>query len=221
MSKPFEGSSVAHYLEGPPRQVPGYDGLLRMTTQLIAETAPENAHVLVLGSGGGLEIDAMATSKSSWRFEGIDPSRDMQDLAAKTTADYADRVNLRAGYIDSASAGPFDAATCILTMHFVPREQRRETLTHIRKRLTSGAPLVMAHISFPQDEPQRSTWIARHVSYAGTPAEKVEAAKEAISTRLTILSPDEEESTLQQTGFSDVTMFYAGLSFRGWIAYAS
>lgn len=78
----------------------------------------------------------------------------------------------------------------------------------------------MAHISFPQDEPERSTWIARHVAYAGTPADKAEAAQHAIGTRLSILSPDEEEALLRQAGFGTISLFYAGLSFRGWIAYA-
>ena len=46
-----------------------------------------------------------------------------------------------------------------------PREQRLETLAEIRRRLVPGAPLLVAHISFPQTEPERSTWIARHVAY--------------------------------------------------------
>lgn len=220
MSKPFEGQSVSGYLEGPYRLVPGYDGLLRMTTQLLAETVPASGNILVLGAGGGLEIREMAASQPGWRFEGIDPSQDMIDLAAQTTEDSADRVNLRTGYIDSASEGPFDGATCILTMHFVPEDQRLETLTQIRKRLAPGAPFVMAHISFPQDEPERSTWIARHVAYAGTPANKAEAAQHAIGSKLNILSPDEEEALLRQAGFGTISLFYAGLSFRGWIAYA-
>lgn len=220
MSKPFEGQSTNHYLEGPFRLVPGYDGLLRMTTQLLAEKVPESGKILVLGAGGGLEIRAMAEEQFTWTFEGIDPSQDMIDLAVQTIANHSDRVRLTTGYIDSATAGPFDGATCILTMHFVPSEERLNTLQEIRKRLSPGAPFVMAHISFSQEEPERSRWVARHVTYGGTPTDKLEAAMEAISTKLTILSPDEEESLLREAGFNDVSLFYAGLSFRGWIAYA-
>lgn len=220
MSNPFEGPAVVNYLGGPERQVPGYDGLLRMTTLLLAEKAAGNSNILVLGAGGGLETRAMAAAQPGWNFEGVDPSQDMLDLAKVIVGEYADRVSFRTGYIESASDGPFDAATCILTMHFVPREQRLETLRQIRNRLKPGSAFVMAHISFPQNEPDRSLWINRHVAYAETPADKVESAKQAVATQLTILSPDEEESLLQQAGFSGVTLFYVGLSLRGWVAYA-
>jgi hypothetical protein len=57
MSEPMspfsDPQAVARYTEGPPRIVPGYDGLLRMTTLLLAERVPEDARVLVLGAGGG------------------------------------------------------------------------------------------------------------------------------------------------------------------------
>ena len=41
-----------------------------------------------------------------------------------------------------------------------------------------------------------------------------------IATRLTILAPEEEEAMLRAAGFTGVSLFYAGLSFRGWVAYA-
>lgn len=221
MSEPFKGQSVASYLDGPPRQVPGFDGLLRMTTQLLREKIEGSGKILVLGAGGGLEIRAMAESNATWQFEGVDPSQDMLDLAAETVSPFAGRVQLKHGYIDSASQGPFDGGTCLLTMHFVPHEERLSTLVQIRERLKPGAPFVMAHISFPQAEPERMAWIRRHVTYAGTAPENVEASMQAIATRLTILSPEDEESLLQQAGFSGAQLFYAALSFRGWVAYAT
>jgi tRNA (cmo5U34)-methyltransferase len=39
-------------------------------------------------------------------------------------------------------------------------------------------------------------------------------------TRLSILAPDEEEAMIGEAGFSDVSLFFAGFSFRGWVAYA-
>lgn len=46
------------------------------------------------------------------------------------------------------------------------------------------------------------------------------SAREAIATRLTILSPEEDEAMLREAGFTEVSLFYAGLSFRGWVGYA-
>jgi tRNA (cmo5U34)-methyltransferase len=203
--------------------VPGFAGIHRMMNLLLAETVANDSHILVLGAGGGLELKAMADFRSGWRFSGVDPSADMLQLARQITADHATRIELTEGYIEAAPEGPFDAATSLLTFHFIPCDQRLETLRQIRRRLKPGAPLILAHISFPQTEPERSTWIARHVAY-GQPDDIDPAAaakaREAIGTRLTILSPDEEEAMLAQAGFTNISLFYSAFSFRGWVAYA-
>lgn len=224
MNQPaFSGPSVHTYADGPPRHVPGFAGLHRMTTMLLSERMPADGRVLVLGAGGGLELKAFADAHPGWSFDGVDPSVDMLRLAAEMVAPHADRVRLHQGYIESAPDGPFHAATSILTFHFIPREQRLETLKQIRRRLNPGAPFVLAHISFPQTEPERSMWIARHVAFGapdGTDPTQLQSSREAIGTRLTILAPEEEEAMLREAGFSGVSLFYAGLSFRGWVAYA-
>ncbi len=220
---PFDGHASSNYAKGPPRQVPGYGSLHRMISLLLAETVPEAGRVLVLGAGGGLELQALAEAHAGWSFDGVDPSAEMLELAKQTSAAHAARIGLHHGYIEDAPAGPFDAATSLLTFHFIAREQRLETLKELHRRLKPGAPLVLVHVSFPQTEPERSQWIARHVAFSATEGAdlaQLESARQAIGTRLTILSPDEEEAMLQAAGFSAVRLFYAGLSFRGWIAYA-
>lgn len=219
----FNEQAAASYLDGPPRQVPGYAGLLRMTTLLLAERLPVDGRVLVLGAGGGLELKAFADAHPNWSFDGVDPSGPMLRLAAKTTAEHAERIRLHEGYIDTAPLGPFDGATCILVFHFMTPEQRRDALRQLRRRLKPGAPFVLAHISFPQAEPERSLWIARHVAFGAaarlTP-EQMDSARQAIGTRLSILDPAEEEALLREAGFTDIALFYAAFSFRGWVACA-
>jgi tRNA (cmo5U34)-methyltransferase len=222
-SSAFSGPSVSAYAEGPSRQVPGFLGLHRMTTMLLAERTPPNGRVLVLGAGGGLELRAFAESHPGWSFDGVDPSVDMLRLAEQTVGPYAARIRLHQGYIESAPEGPFDAATSLLTFHFIPRDQRLKTLRQVRRRLQRGAPFVVAHISFAQTEPERSVWIARHVAFGapdGTDPAQLESSRQAIATRLSILAPEEEEAMLHEAGFSNVTLFYAGFSFRGWVSYA-
>lgn len=217
---PFQGQSTSAYTEGPPRQVPGFSSLHRMASMLLEERTPPNGRVLILGAGGGLELKALAEAHDGWSFDGVDPSADMLQVAKQTAATHLERIRLHHGYIEDAPDEPFDAALCLLTFHFIPREQRLPTLKQIRRRLVDGAPFVLAHISFPQTEPERSMWIARHVAYSGTDPANAESARHAISTRLSILSPEEEEAMLREAGFSNVSLFYAGLSFKGWVAYA-
>lgn len=216
----FAAAHARSYAEGPPRQVPGFAGLQRMTSMLLAERVPAQGKVLVLGAGGGLELKTLADDHPGWAFVGVDPSADMLAVAAQVVEPHLARIHLQQGYIDTALDGPFDGATCLLTLHFVPREQRLDTLRQVHRRLLPGAPFVVAHISFPQTEPERSLWIARHVAFGGTDPANVESAKQAIGTRLSILSPEDDEALLRDAGFSDVSLFYAGLSFKGWVAYA-
>src|SRR3546814_7647379 len=67
---------------------------------------------------------------------------------------------------DLAPAGPFDGATCLLTLHFLDTEERIRTAAEIRKRLKPGAPFVAAHGSFPQGAGTRDRWLDRYASYA-------------------------------------------------------
>lgn len=218
-----DAQAVARYADGPPRIVPGFAHLLRMTTILLAERVPQDGRVLVVGAGGGLELKAFAEAHQHWRFDGVDPSAEMLKLADATLGPLASRVRLHSGYIDSAPDGPFDAATCLLTLHFIALEERRRTLLQIRRRLKSGAPFAVAHLSFPQSETERATWLTRYAAFAvasGVEPEKAEFARAKIAAELPILAPAVEEEMLREAGFSDVSLYYVGFAFRGWVAYA-
>ena len=218
-----DAAGVASYADRTRRLVPGWDALQAMATLLLAERAPADAHVLVVGAGGGAELRAFATAHAGWRFTGVDPSAPMLELARATLGADAGRVDFHEGVVDSAPAGPFDAASCLLTMHFVPLDQRLPTLREIRRRLEPGAPFVMAHMSFPQAPGERDTWLARYVAFAsasGVDPENARRAAEAIGNTLPLLSPDDEVALLAQAGFSGTRLFYAGFTFRGWVATA-
>lgn len=215
--------AIARYAEGPPRLVPGFADLQRMAMLLLAERAPDDARILVLGAGGGLEIKAFAEARPGWRFDGVDPSAEMLNLAKVTLGSLAARSQLHHGLIDSAPAGPFDAATCILTLHFVEREERLRTLGEVRRRLRPGAPFVVAHFSFPQGDADRDVWLARYAAFAvasGVEPSQAKDAKSAIAARLPILAPEDDERLLRDAGFTGISLFYVGFAFRGWVAYA-
>jgi tRNA (cmo5U34)-methyltransferase len=221
---PFsDPEAVARYAEGPPRFVPGYDGMQRMARLLLAERVPDDARVLVLGAGGGLELRAFALAQPGWTFDGIDPSAEMLKLAERTLGPLAARVRLHHGYIDDAPEGPFDASTCLLTLHFVTLEDRRRLVAEVRRRLKPGSPFVVAHLSVPQGTGERALWLSRYAAFAvasGVAPDHAANAQAAIDARLTILTPEQDEAILCEAGFSGVSLFYAGFAFRGWVAYA-
>ena len=221
---PFsDPAAINHYADNARRTVPGVDAVHRMASILLAEQAPADARILVLGAGGGLELKVFADDHPQWTFDGVDPASAMLDLARLTLAASADRVSLHTGYIDSAPDGPFDGAACLLTMHFLDAEERLRTLQQVRSRLKPGRPFVVMHISYAQEPQARELWLDREEAYlvasGGAPAD-ARRRREAVSKALHSLSPEQDEDLLRQAGFSDATLFYAAFTFRGWVAYA-
>src|SRR5690606_1809799 len=116
---------------------------------------------------------------------------------------------------------PFDGATCLLTLHFLDREQRLATLRAIRNRMKPGARLVIAHHAMGGDSAQR--WLARSILFADRTdgdRQNAESSAAVMAVRLPLLSIAEEEALLAEAGFVEVEMFYAAFSFRGWVATA-
>ncbi len=214
---------VARYAEGPPRFVPGFSDLHRMAAILLAERAPRDARVLVLGAGGGLELKAFAEAHAGWTFDGVDPAPEMLKLARHTLGPSASRATLHEGLIDIAPEGPFDAAVCLLTLHFLPADERRRTVIEIHRRLKPGAPFVVAHSSFPQEEDEKGLWLSRYAAFAvasGANPDNVGKMRAAVEAHLHLLAPEQDATVLRDAGFSDVSLFYAAFTWRGWVAYA-
>lgn len=215
-------AAVASYTADTLRRVPGLADLHRMVMLLLAERASADAHILVVGAGGGMETRAMAEAQESWRFTGVDPSSAMLDLARQTLNPVADRVDLIQGTVDQVPAGPFDGATCLLTLHHLDREERLRTLKEIRCRLRPGVRLAVAQHSAPGPDPER--WMLRSVAFGdrgGLDWTKAAATGRMMTERLPLLTPADEEDMLRAAGFTNVELFYAAFSFRGWVGTAA
>lgn len=224
MSSFSDPQAVARYAEGPVRQVPGFHALQQMAALLLAESVPANGRVLVLGAGGGLELKVFAEAQPDWHFVGVDPSAEMLKLAEATLGPLTSRVELREGYIDTVPEGPFDGATCLLTLHFLSLDVRLHTLVELSRRLKPGAPLVVAHHSFAQSDDEKARWLNRYAAFAvasGVPAAHATSAIAAISSRLPLLTPEQDVALMREAGFDVVELFYAGFTFKGWVAYKS
>lgn len=219
---PFsDPAAVSSYAERTARIVPGLRDLHRMTAVLLAEDAPPDARMLVLGAGGGLELKALAELQPAWHFDGVDPSPEMLALARATLGASAPHVRLHEGYIDSAPMGPFDGAACLLTLHFLPADERLRTLKQMHTRLRPGAPLVVAHHSFAREDHAAGRWLARNAAFAvasGVPTAQAHGSINAFKQRLPVLSPEEDAALLRAAGFEDVEQFYGAFTFRGWVA---
>ena len=223
MSSFSDPKAISGYAENAVRRVPGLLDVHRMAALLLAESTPPEGRVLVVGAGGGMELKHFAQSSPGWRFDGVDPSAEMLALAMEVLGPQAARAQLHHGYVQAAPAGPFDAACCLLTLHFIPAAERYETLRQIHARLKPGGVFVAMHYSISQNPAERELWLSRCAAFAvssGIDAEQASAAAKAIGSQLPILSPEEDEELLRKAGFSAIQTFYTALAFRGWVARA-
>lgn len=216
-------TAVLQYVDNLARQVPGVHALHQMAYVLLAERVPSKGHVLVLGAGGGVELEAFARLGPTWRFTGVDPSAEMLGLATRTLGPLTCQVELVQGYIDAAPDVAFDGATCLLTLHFLERDERLRTLSALRRRLKPGAPLVVAHHSVPDAQDEKLLWFRRWAAFVtanGLASTSANDRANSVATRLPTLAPETEVALLEEAGFERVSLFYAALTFRGWVAYA-
>jgi len=214
-----------HYVEdGPARFVPGYDVMHRMAAQLIAERAGAHADILVLGAGGGLETRAFAGLQPGWTFCGVDPSAEMLEVGRTVCATVADRVRWTQGFVPDAPEGPFDGAACLLTLHFLTDDGAKlEALQAIRRRLKPGSVFILVDLCLDRTAAGYDALRDRYARFAlasGADAGDVDETRDRLQSVLHTVPPERNEALLVEAGFQNIDLFYAGLSWRGWMAYA-
>ena len=196
--------AVARYADGPPRFVPGFADLHRMTRILLAEQGRARR----AGAGAGRRwrpgVDGFGSGRAALDIRRHRSRRAMLKQAERTLGPLNARVQLQQGYIDDAPDGPFDAATCLLTLHFLDADERRRTAREIHRRLRPGAPFVAAHSSFPQADSERARWLSRYAAYAiasGADPDKTKKARAAVEAHLSLLGPEQDAQILREAGF--------------------
>lgn len=230
MSKPVfnfdDPDFVAKYVQkGPPAFTPGHSGLLQMTGVLLAERAPEDGHILIVGAGGGLDTRALADFAPGWRFTGVDPAGKMLDLARVVLGDAINpRVELIEGGVEAAPEGPFDGATLILVLGMIPDDgSKLQILQGIRRRLKPGAAFVLVDRCDDRDGPDFDRNIDRYVAYAaasGVDPATLKGANASQRANPGLVPAARNEALLAEAGFTGVHTVYFAMNWQGWAAYA-
>lgn len=217
---------VARYVEkGPPAFVPGHAGLLKLSAMLLAEQAPEDGHILVVGAGGGLDTRAFATEQPGWRFTGVDPAAQMLGLARLVLGDDINpRVDLIEGGVEAAPDGPFDGATLVLVLGLIPDDgSKLRLLKDIRRRLKPGAAFVLVDRCDDRDSPDFDRNVDRYVAYAvsnGVDPGTLKNARASQHGNAAMVTAARDEALLNEAGFSNVEAFYHAINWYGWVARA-
>ena len=67
----------------------------------------------------------------------------------------------------------------------------------------------------------RSKWSQPALHRSSVIPDAEDPARQAIATRLSIPSPQDAQALLAEAEFSNVSLFYAGFSFKGWVGCAA
>lgn len=206
--------------------IPGRRAIFAIVEASFLELLPEgSARILVVGAGGGEEILRLGADNPHWSFVGVDTYQPMVELAQRRLAEtpVGARSKVHAMAIEDLDEKDFDAATCILTAHFVPDDGAKLAFFKaIRARMKPGAPLAIVDgvgvAGEAQTELQRRIW-KRHAIRNGV-AEDVAETNARTFENVAVVSAEREEELLTSAGFERLTPIFRGITIKGWLAFA-
>ncbi|AIQ50262.1 class I SAM-dependent methyltransferase [Paenibacillus sp. FSL R7-0331] len=226
-ANPWEQADPDRYTRNISRKIPGYQLQYELIDKLLTALLDkqERPELLVVGAGGGQEIITLGASHPDWRFCGLDTSAGMLEAAGQriAAAGLTDRVQLHHADLCSwSSGGQYDAATCMLVLHFVQgRESKLALLKAIAARLKPGAPLFISAIN---GDPASQAWQLQmagwkvHMLQGGVELGDWEQFAASFGVTSHPLQAAEMELLLKQAGFTQLSGFFGSFLINGWTA---
>ena len=208
------------------RSIPGIDGLYAATRAILAASIPESGRVLVVGAGGGRELELFNDIRPELHLLAVDISVERLEQAKTlmVTRGLDKRIEYVSASVEAVPSEPLCVgATSLLVMHSLPDDGTKlRYLQSIRSRLLFRAPLVLADVSF-DDPAEFSRTIAaflEHADHAGVAAHHAGVDPRVIPT-MPVVSDRRTRELLAQAGFGETTPFFRGFWYAGWWARAS
>jgi tRNA (cmo5U34)-methyltransferase len=135
------------------------------------------------------------------------------------------RLRLIQGTIDDlpTSDSKFDAASCILVLHFIDDVQEKlKLLRTIKDHLKPGAPFVLVSAYGDGESAELQDRINIWKSFfldAGYEKSKADDMGKVIM-KISFIPENQIEKLLAESGFVKITRFYSTGLFAGWICHA-
>jgi tRNA (cmo5U34)-methyltransferase len=220
----FNGDWSDEYDDAAHQMIPAYHAIYQLTHHLLRDNLGTEARILVAGAGTGKEIIDWSQHNSRWSFTGFDPAGPMLSIARKKidAASLTDRISLVQGRIDDVTETHFDAATSILTMHFLPDDgSKSDFFNGIAGRLKTGAPLILVDLKgeVGSDEYHilSAAWMDHQLFKRGD-EEQIRKEFEMRQSEVYFIPQHRIESWLAHAGFSNIHKFFKAYLFGGYVA---
>ncbi len=202
--------------------VPDYERIHELAVAQLGVALDNNTRILVVGAGTCTEVLRLADFEPEWSFTAVEPSAPMVEQA-KAHVDAAGlngAVTFHSSTLDSLDdQGPFDGATAILMMQFLPADAKANLFEDIGRRLKPGAPFVLCH---PIGDPASD----EHVMHMASWREHIERAMPEradeiyanVEDTLHFISEDAQAEMMSKSGFHAPVRFHTRNVFGAWIA---
>lgn len=222
--------------KNPPIEVNQYDGsmhsfcaayaqIFHMLHAYLRSMLSTTARILVVGAGTGAEVCTFGKSNPSWNITGVDPSADMLSLAHQKIQQMGlTNVELFQGYTNELEENQsFDAATCVLVMHFLEDDgSKLQLLKDINKKMKIGAPLLLVDAFGDSKTDEFKQTLKAWMNYPVLMGVDEKIVEEGFHTqilkRLKFVPEERIKALLSEAGFDYVTRFYTGFLYGGWAA---
>ncbi|MDO3411943.1 class I SAM-dependent methyltransferase [Saccharibacillus sp. CPCC 101409] len=225
----WEHPQASNYSGAIAAKIPGYLHLYEMAAGLLkAALDKQSAHILIVGAGGGQELETLGGREPGWRFTGVDTSERMLEAARRRIAGTGieARAALVRGEIEKLPALEprlHDGATCLLVLHFVQGiEAKKSLLRAIADRLPPGAPLLIASVNADYESPafavRMEAW-RLHMLSGGISEEEWLRFADSLGRSSDPLPGPVVLQLLEECGFYDPAPFFASFLVGGWITF--
>jgi tRNA (cmo5U34)-methyltransferase len=204
--------------------VPGYEVMHTMALSCLHSASARIANLLIVGAGTGTELVKFAKGNLHWQMLGVDPSSKMLEIAQEKIQHngLSERVQLFQGLTQNLPETPlYDAATCILVMHFLPDDGSKLALLQgIAQRLKSSASFILVDVfgeKGTREFEQMTSFVKVFWEEMGMSPEKREEVLETMNKGVYPIPELRVLELLRQAGFENIKRFYTGLWVGGWV----
>jgi tRNA (cmo5U34)-methyltransferase len=204
--------------------IPGYEAIHGMVDAFLSDTLACDAHLLIAGVGTGMELVTLGKRHPQWHFIAFDQSPEMLSVCRNNVASMGmtGRVTLVGG---TTGALPedlrCDAATSILVSQFISDgTERRHYFNSLARRIVPGglffAVDLVGNRSQPSFEKFGKAWRTFNI-YNGRDPDELDESFRRSGQVVSFIPEVDYCRMLEETGFEDISQFYRGLLFCGWV----
>ncbi|MCR6109188.1 class I SAM-dependent methyltransferase [Bacillus sp. A301a_S52] len=219
-------NKVATYRESIPLKIPAYHTLHTMVSSFLTTGINEKEPaILIVGGGGGKELDVLAKRHPHWHYTIVDPSDRMLELAAhvKEQLPFPHSVTLYHGDLSTITHDRlYSAITCLLVAHFIENEKKLAFLQDLYRRLKPGGMLVITTMNDLQNHSSRllheNAW-QDFMNLMGCCPGQWDEFKSSFGKTTHLMTSNTFEQLLATTGFQPPTRFFSSFLINGWIAF--